>query len=116
MSSTLRRSPRPSPEAHGVVRQPPARSRVRELRFTDPRRQALQPAIRYADEGFPVSTRLSLDIGAEVKKVAADSALARTFLVNGAAPAPGTLLVQKELAATLRVIATGGARSARLRA
>lgn len=74
-------------------------------------RQALQPAIRYADKGFPVSTRLSLDIGAEVKKVAADSALARTFLVNGAAPAPGTLLVQKELAATLRVIATGGARA-----
>ena len=74
-------------------------------------RQALQPAIRYADEGFPVSTRLSLDIGAEVKKVAADSALARTFLVNGAAPAPGTLLVQKELAATLRVIATGGAKA-----
>ncbi|MBK6843870.1 MAG: gamma-glutamyltransferase family protein [Gemmatimonadetes bacterium] len=74
-------------------------------------RQALQPAIRYAGQGFPVSTRLSLDIGAEVKKVSADSALARTFLVNGAAPSPGTLLVQKELAATLRLIATGGARA-----
>ncbi len=74
-------------------------------------RQALQPAIRYADQGFPVSTRLSLDIAGEVKKVAADSALARTFLVNGAAPSPGSLLVQKELAATLRLIATGGARA-----
>jgi gamma-glutamyltranspeptidase len=60
---------------------------------------------------FPVSTRLSLDIGGEVKKVSADSALARTFLVNGAAPSPGSLLVQKELAATLRLIATGGARA-----
>jgi len=74
-------------------------------------RQALQPAIRYADQGFPVSTRLSLDIAGEVKKVAADSALARTFLVNGAAPSPGSLLVQKELAATLRLIAAGGARA-----
>ncbi len=73
--------------------------------------QALQPAIRYAEQGFPVSTRLSLDIAAEAKKVAADTALARTFLVNGAAPAPGTLLVQRELGATLRAIAAGGARA-----
>lgn len=72
--------------------------------------QALQPAIRYAERGFPVSTRLSLDIAGEVKKVAGDSALARVFLVNGEAPAPGTILVERELAATLRAIATRGAR------
>lgn len=74
-------------------------------------KQALQPAIRYAERGFPVSTRLSLDIAAEVKKVAADSALARTFLVNGEAPAPGTILVERELANTLRAIANEGARA-----
>lgn len=74
-------------------------------------KQALQPAIRYAEQGFPVSTRLSLDIAAEAKKVVGDSALARTFLVNGVAPAPGTMLVERELGATLRAIATGGARS-----
>lgn len=72
-------------------------------------RQALQPAIRYAEQGFPVSTRLSLDIEAERAKVAADSGLARTFLRDGHAPAPGSILVQRELAATLRAIATGGA-------
>jgi gamma-glutamyltranspeptidase/glutathione hydrolase len=72
--------------------------------------QALQPAIRYAERGFPVSTRLSLDIAGEVKKVAGDSALARVFLVNGEAPAPGTILVERELASTLRAIATRGAR------
>lgn len=70
---------------------------------------ALAPAIRYADGGFAVSTRLSLDIGAEVRKVSNDPELARTFLVDGKAPAPGTLLVQKDLAASLRRIATGGA-------
>lgn len=74
-------------------------------------KQALQPAIRYAEEGFPVSTRLSLDIAAEVKKVAGDSALARVFLVNGEAPAPGTILQARDLATTLRVIAAGGARA-----
>lgn len=71
--------------------------------------QALVPGIRYAEGGFAVSTRLSLDIGAEERKVANDPELARTFLVNGKAPVPGTLLVQKDLAATLRRIATGGA-------
>lgn len=74
-------------------------------------KQALQPAIGYAEHGFPVSTRLSMDIAGEAKKVAADSSLARIFLVNGAAPAPGTILVQRDLAATLRTIATGGANA-----
>ena len=73
-------------------------------------RQALQPAIRYAEQGFPVSTRLSLDIAGSMRAVQGDSALARTFLVDGKAPAPGTLLVQRELAQTLRSIATNGAR------
>ena len=72
-------------------------------------RQALAPAIRYADQGFPVSTRLSLDIAAEVRKVAADQELARTYLVGGKAPEPGSLLVQKDLAGTLRRIAQFGA-------
>lgn len=71
--------------------------------------EALQPAIEYAEHGFPVSTRLSLDIGAEARKVAADTALARVFLQDGKAPAAGTILVQKELAVTLRAIAGGGA-------
>jgi gamma-glutamyltranspeptidase/glutathione hydrolase len=70
---------------------------------------ALQPAIDYAERGFPVSTRLSLDINEESRKVAADSSLNRIFLVNGKAPAPGTILVQADLARTLRTIATGGA-------
>jgi len=72
--------------------------------------QALRPAIGYAERGFAVSTRLSLDIAAEQKKVAADPELARTYLVDGEAPKPGTLLVQRDLARTLRTIATGGAR------
>lgn len=70
---------------------------------------ALQPAIDYAERGFPVSTRLSLDIAGEIRKVEADSSLRSIFLVNGKAPAPGTILVQAALARTLRAIARGGA-------
>ena len=71
--------------------------------------QALGPAIGYAENGIPVSTRLSLDIGGEQRKVAADTALARVFLVNGAAPAPGTILTQRDLAGSLKAIAQNGA-------
>lgn len=71
--------------------------------------QALAPAIGYAERGIPVSTRLSRDVSAEQRKVAADTALARVYLVNGRAPEPGTLLVQHDLAETLRAIAEGGA-------
>src|SRR5688572_23432445 len=70
---------------------------------------ALQPAIDYAERGFPVSTRLSIDVHEELRKVSSDSSLARIFLNNGKAPTPGTILVQADLARTLRTIATSGA-------
>jgi gamma-glutamyltranspeptidase/glutathione hydrolase len=73
--------------------------------------QALRPGIDYAERGFPVSTRLSLDIEGERRKVSADPELSRTFLVAGKAPNAGTVLVQKDLAASLRSIAQGGSRA-----
>lgn len=71
-------------------------------------RDALQPAIDYAERGFPVSTRLSLDIAAEQRKLEGDSSLKRIFLSGGKAPAPGTILVQSDLAQTLKTLASGG--------
>jgi gamma-glutamyltranspeptidase/glutathione hydrolase len=71
--------------------------------------KALQPAIGYAEHGFPVSTRLSRDIAEESRKVTADSSLRRIFMPNGEAPKPGVILVQSDLATTLRRIADGGA-------
>lgn len=73
--------------------------------------EALAPAIAFAEEGFAVSTRLSLDIAAEERKVRADPALAAVFLPDGKVPAPGSILVQRDLAATLRAIATQGANA-----
>jgi gamma-glutamyltranspeptidase/glutathione hydrolase len=70
--------------------------------------QALQPAIRYAERGFPVSPRLNADINESKKKVAADPELARIFLPNGDSPPIGSLLKQPELAQTLKSIAASG--------
>ena len=70
--------------------------------------QALQPAIRYAERGFPVSPRLHADITESKRKLAADPELARIFLPDGEAPPVGSLLKQPELGRTLRAIATSG--------
>jgi gamma-glutamyltranspeptidase/glutathione hydrolase len=70
---------------------------------------ALAPAIGYATKGFPVSNRLSSDIMESRRLIAADSVLSRIYLVNGAAPAPGTILKEPELGHTLSLIAAQGA-------
>src|SRR5437879_1890810 len=51
--------------------------------------RALEPAIRYAEAGFPVAPRVGLDWAREVDKLRGDAGAARHFLVNGRAPAIG---------------------------
>ena len=70
--------------------------------------QALAPAIRYAEQGFPVSERLAADFTEEARKVSRDPELTRIFMPGGKAPEVGTLLKQPELGATLRAIAKDG--------
>ena len=81
-----------------------ALARFGTIKFAD----ALQPAIRYAEQGFAVSNRLSSDINESLRKVTADPELARTFLIDGAAPKPGTILKQTDLARSLELLAAGG--------
>lgn len=68
----------------------------------------LAPAIKYAENGFPVAEKIAEDWAPEVGKLKQTPAAASTYLINGAAPAPGTIFVQKNLARTLRTLATGG--------
>jgi gamma-glutamyltranspeptidase/glutathione hydrolase len=68
----------------------------------------LAPAIGYAENGFPVAEKISADWQPEVAKLKADPAAAATFLVNGGAPVPGTIFVQKNLARTLRTLGKEG--------
>ena len=68
----------------------------------------LAPAIGYAESGFPVMEKIAADWEPEVPKLKATAAAASTYLVNGAAPRPGTIFFQKNLARTLRTLARGG--------
>jgi gamma-glutamyltranspeptidase/glutathione hydrolase len=69
--------------------------------------ELLQPAIRFAEEGWPVHHRVAFDWAEVVGKLQKQGATA--FLPNGAAPRPGDRFVQAPLAATLRTIAAKGA-------
>lgn len=73
-----------------------------------PLAELLEPAIRYADEGFPVTEI----IGSYWKSFAAgmkeDPMAASTYLVGGEAPAIGSVFRNPRLANTLRQIAGGG--------
>jgi gamma-glutamyltranspeptidase/glutathione hydrolase len=70
--------------------------------------RALQPAIRYAREGFPVQEIMADDWSDAVKRLSQDPAAARTFLPNGVAPAHGEIFANPRLANSLELIAKGG--------
>jgi gamma-glutamyltranspeptidase/glutathione hydrolase len=71
--------------------------------------ELLQPAIRFAEDGFPVTPRVAWDWARYADKLRA--AGARTFLPEGRPPVTGERFVQPQLAATLRAIARHGARA-----
>jgi len=72
--------------------------------------RALQPAIKYAEDGFPVAARVAWDWGRHVGKLKADAGSAKHYLFNGVAPQEGDVVRFPALAATLKTIATKGAR------
>jgi gamma-glutamyltranspeptidase/glutathione hydrolase len=68
--------------------------------------EALEPAIRYAEDGFPVSKRLGADIRGGASGL--NDAARELYLSGGEPPEAGRLLRNPALARTLRAIATGG--------
>jgi gamma-glutamyltranspeptidase/glutathione hydrolase len=61
------------------------------------------PAIRLAEQGFPVTEHLVKDIAQITAQIAADPGLKATYLTPaGAPPKPGEVLHEKALGATLR--------------
>ncbi|MEM7240398.1 MAG: gamma-glutamyltransferase family protein, partial [Pseudomonadota bacterium] len=73
-----------------------------------PMADLLAPAIAYARDGYPISSRVSSDWAAAVPLMAAEPNMARIFLVDGAAPKVGAMHRQPELAATMQAVADGG--------
>jgi len=70
--------------------------------------QALQPAIGYARDGFPVSPIIAAQWANETKFLQRDSAAAATFLPGGHAPKAGEWFRNPDLARTLQEIADKG--------
>ena len=70
--------------------------------------QVLEPAIDYAEKGFPVSEVIAASWEQSVEKLKAHSDTASTYLVEGRAPRVGEIFVQPNLANSLRKIASGG--------
>lgn len=72
----------------------------------------IAPAIRLAEEGFPISERLARDIAADAGMLRRDPGAAAYFFSNQGAPQPaGHRLRNPVLAETLRAIADQGARA-----
>jgi gamma-glutamyltranspeptidase/glutathione hydrolase len=71
--------------------------------------ELLQPAIRFAAEGWPVHDKVSWDWQRTEDKLRKNGAHA--FLPGGSAPKPGDRFVNAPLAQTLRAIAKDGAKA-----
>ncbi len=75
------------------------------MKLTD----VMAPAIRLAEQGFPVSEKLAASFRASRPLLQRFSTSRRIFLKDGEPYQPGDILRQPELAATLQQIARGGA-------
>ncbi|MBI4011753.1 MAG: gamma-glutamyltransferase family protein [Candidatus Rokubacteria bacterium] len=99
------------PASIGVPGLPAAILALHDRYGTLPRERVFAPAIRLAEEGFPLTWR-NCEFFAKGREQLAYSAEAEaTFLPGGRVPPPGTVLVQKELGGTLRQLAEGGAEA-----
>jgi gamma-glutamyltranspeptidase/glutathione hydrolase len=70
--------------------------------------KALQPAIRYATDGYAVSEIISYQWKDQEATLARDPGAAATFLIDGRAPRAGEIVRNPKLGASLELIAKGG--------
>jgi gamma-glutamyltranspeptidase/glutathione hydrolase len=75
---------------------------------TQPMADLLASAIRYADEGFPLSDVIAAHWASLAEKVASEPHAARTYLPNGRPPRAGEIFRNADLAASLQRIAKHG--------
>ena len=75
-----------------------------------PMRDLLAPAIFYADQGFPVTEVIAKSWASEVKTLSAEPNAAHTYLIDGKVPQAGQMFRNRDLAGSLRLIASQGAR------
>lgn len=71
-------------------------------------KEALQPAIRHAREGFPVQEVVATVWASQTGKLRRDAYAKELKLVDGRAPKAGSIFVDEALATSLETIANGG--------
>ena len=76
---------------------------------TIPMRDLLGPAIRYAEQGFPVPAGIARSLAGSAELLARHTATADIYLRNGRAPREGEILSNPDLANSIRRVAEGGA-------
>lgn len=95
--------------AAGIPGEPAALAHISKHYGKLPLAKTLQPAIRYARGGFPVTKHYRRMAGFRIEALRRSPAASRTFLKRGEVPPIGHLIKQPELAKTLEAIATKGA-------
>ena len=75
---------------------------------TQPLANLLEPSIHYAEDGFPVTEVIGGYWRLAEQKLRPNPDAAKTYLINGKAPLPGTLFRNPNLARSYREIAAGG--------
>jgi gamma-glutamyltranspeptidase/glutathione hydrolase len=100
--------PQASPHAVTVPGAVAAWCRLVEGHGTKGLDELLRPAIRYAEGGYPIAPRVAFDWASEAPRLRADPGARRHLLVDGEAPALGSIHRQPALGATLRRIAERG--------
>jgi gamma-glutamyltranspeptidase/glutathione hydrolase len=78
---------------------------------TMPLPRLLADAIRYAEEGHPVSERTSEAIAHAADELGGEPEWGRVYTPNGRVPRPGDVLIQPDYAWSLRQVAEGGAEA-----
>ncbi len=71
--------------------------------------EALQSAIQYSEEGFPVAELTAESWQESEPRLKSDEGAAVNYLINGRAPKAGEIFKNRRMAQTLRAIADGGA-------
>jgi gamma-glutamyltranspeptidase / glutathione hydrolase len=99
------------PLAAGIPGEPAAWAWLAEKYGRLPLATSLAPAIQLARDGFPLYERLANAIRVKKAALARSPDAARSFLVNGEAVAVGGTIRQPELARTLELVASRGARA-----
>ncbi len=104
-----RTMPLEGPHAVSVPGEVAAWEVIHQRFCTQPFARLLEPAIGYAQEGFPIPPGIGRNFASNAAKLAQFPSTAAVFMPRGTPPAEGDILVNTDLAGTLRIVADGGA-------